>query len=805
MLPSPLLQDIRHALRIQTKNPAFTATAVLALALGIGANTAIFTVVNALLLRDLPYKDPDRLVMVFEHNRILNRSKNVISPANFLDWKTENRVFERMAIFSDQTMGVIVGASEPEELIAQSVGQDFFDTLGVEPLIGRTFSPEEYKFDGPPLAVISHKLWVRRFGSSPNVVGQSLTLGGTKSTITGVMPASFRTTNREAELWAPMRFDPGRDYRATAGRSPRSVARLKPGVTIEQAQSEMNVIAARLEQAFPVFNTGWGVDVVALHEQIVGDVRIAVLVLLAGVACVLLIACANVANLMLARASGRAREMAIRASLGAGRARVVRQLLTESVLLSLTAGALGYLFAAWGVDALIGASPQNLPMRDDIQPDALVLLFNIGVSVLTGVLFGLAPAFSASRTDLVVALRQGAAGSVGSSKHARNMLVAAEIAITLMVLTGAGLLIRSFRTLQAVPTGFDPENVLTARLSLPTKYREVEKGVAFYDQTLQRVRQLPGVDSASMVIFLPMTGMVSATRYWYDGRPDPPPGQKPTTQVTAVEPDFFRTMRIPLKQGRLIDAHDGIKGQRVYVVNEAFARKAFPDGDALGKRITVQMGDSNAGEIIGIVGDIRYTALTEPIQPTVYYAYTQLYFAFMHMVVRTSVPPETLTNGVTAAVHAVDPELPLGAVRPLTEVLADSIARSRFTTMLLTIFAAFALVLAAVGVYGVMAYSVSQRTQEIGVRMALGARGRDVIRLIMKQGLGVVLTGMAIGLIGAYAVTRAMTKLLYETKPTDPITYISVAALLMITALIATYVPARRATRMNPVRALRYE
>ena len=801
-----LLQDIRYALRVQTKNPGFAAIAVLALALGIGANTAIFTVVNALLLRDLPYKDPSRLVMVFENNRVRNRAKNVISPANFLDWKSQNRVFERMAIFNDLTMGAIVGASEPEELIAQSVGQDFFDTLGVEPLIGRTFSQEEYKFGGPPLAVISHKFWVRRFGSSPDAVGQTITLNGTKSTITGVMPASFRTTNREAEVWVPMRFEPGRDYRATAGRSPRSVARMKPGVTLAQAQGEMSAIAARLEREYPNFNTGWGVDVVALHEQTVGDVRTAVLVLLAGVACVLLIACANVANLMLARAAGRTTEMAIRASLGAGRARVVRQLLTESVLLSVTAGAIGYLLAAWGVDALIAASPRNLPLRDDIQPDTLVLLFNIGVSVLTGILFGLAPALSASRTDLVVALRQGAAGSVGSSsKRARNALVAAEVAVTLVLLVGAGLLIRSFTTLQAVPAGFDPQNVLTARLSLPAKYREVEKGIPFFDQTLIRVRQLPGVESASMVIFLPMTGMVSGTGYWYDGRPQPPPGQMPVTQVTAVEPDFFRTMRIPLRQGRLLDGRDGIKSQRVFVVNEAFARKAFPDGDALGKRIIVRMGDTTPGEIVGIVGDIRYTALTEPVQPTVYYAHTQLYFGFMHLVVRTSFPPETLANGVIAAVHAVDRELPVGAVRPLSEVLADSIARSRFTTMLLTIFAAFALVLAAVGVYGVMAYSVSQRTQEIGVRMALGAHGRDVILLILRQGLGVVLTGMVIGLAGAYALTRLMTKLLFEVKPTDPITFVSVAALLLMTGIAATYVPARRATRMNPVRALRYE
>jgi putative ABC transport system permease protein len=801
-----ILQDLRYALRVQAKSPGFTLIAVLALALGIGANTAIFTVVSALLLRDLPYENSDRLVMVFEKYRPRNRDKNVISPANFQDWKAQNRVFERMAIFNELRLGVIVASGDPEELPAQSVGRGFFETLGVQPLIGHTFSDEEYKFGGPQFAVLSHKLWVRRFGSSPDIVGQTMMVNGTRAAITGVMPASFRTTNRAAELWVPMRFEPGRDYRATSGRFPQSIARLKPGVTFAQAQSDMDVIAARLEREYPAFNTGWGATVVPLHEQMVGDVRTAVLVLLAGVACVLLIACANVANLMLARAASRTREIAIRASLGAGRARVIRQLLTESVLLACCAGTLGYLLAVWGVDVLVAMSPKSLPMRDAIQPDLLVLGFNIGVSLLTGLLFGLAPAVSATRSDLVTALKNGSAAAVGAAgKRTRSFLVAAEIAITLVLLVGAGLLVRSFQTLQSVPSGFDPDQVLTVRISMPARYRDVEKGVAFYNDALRRIRQLPGVQSASAVIFLPMTGMVSGTGYWHDDRPRLPHGQDPVTQVTAVEPEFFRTMKVPLRQGRFFGPREQPKSSRVYIVNEALARKAFPEGDAIGRKIVVAMGDEVPGEIVGIVGDIRYTALTEPVQPTVYYSHTQLYFGMMHLLVRTSVPPGTLAGGVKAIVNGLDPELPVADLRPMDEVLADSIARSRFTMTLLAVFAGFALVLAAIGVYGVMAYTVSLRTQEIGVRMAVGARPADVMRLVFREGMAVVLLGLVAGLAASFGLTRLMTKLLYEVKPTDPATFAIVPFVLIASALMAIYLPARRATRVEPVRALRYE
>jgi putative ABC transport system permease protein len=620
------------------------------------------------------------------------------------------------------------------------------------------------------------------------------------------MPASFRTTNRAAELWVPLRLDPARDYRATSGRSPLSIARLKPGATLVQAQSEMDTIAGRLEREYPAFNTGWGATVVPLHTQLVGDVRLAVLVLLAAVGCVLLIACANVANLLLARAATRKREIAIRASLGAGRARVMRQLLTESVLLSLVAGVLGYLLALWGVDALIALSPKNLPMRDQIAPDIFVLAFNIGVSMLTGILFGLVPAIAATRTDLVAALKQGAAGGGGSTgRKTRNVLVGAEVAISLMLLIGAGLLIRSFSTLQSTKTGFNGQQVLTGRISLPASYRDPDKGSAFFIRTLERIRQVPGVQSASAVTFLPMTGMISGTSFRIDGKTRPAHGQSPVTQVTTIDPDFFRTMNIPLLRGRLFTAHDQRLSQRVYIVTETFAKKTFPGEDALGKRIIVAMGDDVPGEIVGIVGDLRYTALTEPPHPTVFYPHTQLYISFMHLLVRSPMPPQNIASAINAAVRSIDPQIPLADVRPMDAVLAESIARSRFTTTLLTVFAGFAFLLAAIGIYGVMAYNVSQRTQEIGVRMALGAHAGDVLRLVMRQAIAVVAVSLSIGVGASLALSRLMTNLLFEVKPTDVRTFVVVPALLLLAALMAAYVPARRATRVEPVRALRYE
>jgi putative ABC transport system permease protein len=801
-----ILQDLRYALRVQTKSPGFTAIAILALALGIGANSAIFSVVNALLIRDLPFQEPDRLVMVFEKNRRRNRDRNVISPANFRDWKAQNRVFERMSIFNDVRVGLLAGSGGPEEVPAQSVGEDFFETLGVQAMLGRTFTPAEYRINGPGVVILSHGVWTRRFGSDPNIIGKSVPVHGTAATITGVMPASFRTTNRLADVWLPLRLDPGRDYRATSGRSPLSVARLKPGVTLAQAQSEMDTISSRLEREYPAFNTGWGSTVVPLREQIVGDVRLAVLVLLAAVGCVLLIACANVANLLLARAATRKREIAIRASLGAGRARVIRQLLTESLLLSFAAGVLGYLLALWGVEALVALSPKNLPMRDQLAPDLFVLAFNIGISMITGILFGLAPALAATRTDLVVALKQGAAGGGGGTgKKTRNVLVAAEVAISLMLLIGAGLLIRSFSALQSIHPGFNGEQVLTARISLPSSYREPDKGNAFFIRTLGQIRQVPGVQSASGVTFLPMTGIVSGTSFRIDGLPRPGPGQSPTTQVTTIDPEFFRTMNIPLLRGRFFTPQDQRLSPRVYIVTEAFAKKTFPNEDAIGKRIIVAMGDDVPGEIVGIVGDIRYTSLTEPVQPTVFYPHTQLYVSFMHLLVRSSLPPQSLATAMSAAVRSIDPQIPLADVRPMDAVLAESIARSRFTTTLLTVFAGFAFLLAAIGIYGVMAYNVSQRTQEIGVRMALGAQAGNVLRLVFRQAIAVVAAGLLFGIGAALALSRLMTNLLYGVKPIDAFTFIAVPCALLIAAMLAAYIPARRATRIEPVRALRYE
>ena len=801
-----LAQDLRFGFRTLSKNPTFTVLAALALALGIGANTAIFTVVNSLLIRPLPFPDPDRLVMVFEEKSITKTDRNVISPANLRDWASRNRVFERIAGFSGGRFS-IAADFEPEEVPGQLVTHGFFEVLGVQPALGRTFTQAEDRPGTGSVVILSDKLWRQRFAADPNILNRTITLQGAKATIVGVMPPDFRVTGRLAELWTPFGLDPARDYRATAGRFMLSVARLKPLVTIEQADREISSIAAQLEREHPKFNTGWSTSVVPLKEDTVGQVRLAIYVLLGAVGCVLLIACANVANLLLARAATRGREIAIRASLGAGRGRVIRQLLTESLLLSCIAGVLGFVFALWGVDILVAASPRDLPMRDQIRPDAVALGFSIALSILTGVLFGLAPAFSATKTDLVEALKQGGRGSAGvGGRRLRQALVAAEVALGLVLLVGAGLLIRSFLRLQSVNPGFDASQVLTMRVQVPgTRYQQPEMRARFFEQALSRVRTIPGVESASAVTFLPMTGLVSGTSYRVDGEPEPAPGQFPVTNVSPVDRDYLKVMRIPLLQGRFFDTRDTGTSPRVYVVNDTLARKHFANGDALGRRIRVAMGDDIPGEIIGVVADHRYTSLERAIRPTVYYVHPQLAFGSMYIVIRSPLSPASLARPAAGAIRSIDPEIPVADIQPMDAVIAESIARSRFVTTLLTVFAVFALALAAIGVYGVMSYNVTQRTQEIGVRMSLGAGRADVLRMLLRQGMTVVMLGLGIGVVLALAVSRWMTTLLYLVRPTDPVTFAVVPVLLVLVALLAILIPARRATRVDPMTALRYE
>lgn len=801
-----LLGDMRYGLRMLGRNPGFTAVAVLALGLGIGANTAIFTVVNALLIRSLPFEEADRLVMVFEHNRPRNRPRNVISPANYLDWKARNSVFEQIAAFSETRVN-LTGEGDPEEVPAQGVTAEFFTTLRTAPLSGRIFTAADDAPGAETTAIISHRLWQRRFGSDRNVLHRKITLNGAPATIIGVMPASFRFTNALTDLWTPLRLNPASNYRANSGRNFYSIARLKPEISLEQAQSEMTAIAASLEREHNNFNAGWGTSVVPLREHVIGDIRLPVLVLLAAVGCVLLIACANVANLLLARATVRTREIAVRASLGAGRWRVMRQLLTESVVLAVCGGVLGVLIALWGVDALLALSPKNLPMRDQIRPDWAVFTFSVIVSLGTGLLFGIVPALHATRTDLWMALRQGGRSVTGAGRHTRSALVVVEVALSVVLLIGAGLLVRTLVALQTLDPGLDPHNVLTMRVLLPgAKYSEPSQRLAYFNEAISRLRAVPGVEMAAASTFLPGTPLISGTRFYVEGRPALPPDQVPTTQVTAVHPDFFATLRVRLLRGRLFTAADNrTEAPRTFLVNDAFMRAAFPGEEILGKQIRVSMGDDVPGQIVGVVADIHHTGLAERVRPTVYYTQAQLPFPFASFVVRTLRSPEALAPAVTAAVRSLDAELPVAEVRSMDSVFAESVARVRFTTTLLAVFAVIAVVLASVGLYGVLSYSVTQRTAEIGLRMAVGARPSHVLRLVLREGLMLTGVGIGLGLLGAFGVMRVLSALLFNVQPTDVRTFSMVPVVLLAAAGLAATVPARRAARLDPTVALRYE
>src|SRR5438552_593625 len=782
-------QDLRYGLRMLAKTPAFTTVAVIALALGIGANSAIFSVVDAILIKPLPYKDPGGLVMVWESNRHRGHARNVVSPGNFLDWQVQNTVFERMAALRDARLNLIE-AGEPEELRGQAVSANLFPMLGVNAMLGRTFSPEEDLPDRPPVVLLSQRLWERRFGGDSNIVGRSVNLGGNIHTVIGVMARGFQFLSNSAEFWVPFGLDKSRDYRKTSGRYMVSAARLKPGVGLTQARSEMSGIAKRLEQDYPEFDKGWGVNVISLEEQISGDLRPALLVMLGAVGFVLLIACANVANLLLARATSRQREIAIRTSLGAGPWRLIRQLLTESVLLGIVGGALGLLLAKCGVRALVALAPKNTPRLDEITLDLRVLGFTFLIACATGVLFGLAPALLATRTNPNESLKDGARPGAGSGRARMlpNSLVALEVALSLVLLIGSGLLIRSFVQLTAVNPGFQPENLLTARVLLPGSQYDGRKRVDFFQRALQRIEPLPGVRAASAISFLPFGDLRSATGFTIQDRPEPPPGQRPVTDVRVVHPNYFRTMGIPLLRGRDFDRRDTPDSPRVFVINQALARKYWPDEDPIGKKISVAMDDENPyGEIIGIVADVKDQKLDADVLPTVFYPHAHLQMSIMSVVVRIAGDPAPVAQALTQVIRSLDPNQPVAEVRLMEEVISASVLRQRFNMVLLAVFAGTALVLAAGGIYGVMSFFVTQRTHEMGIRMALGARRGDVLGLVLRQGMAVALIGVALGLSVAFAMTRVMSSLLFSVEATDPSTFSGVSLLLALVALAAIY------------------
>ena len=814
-----LWQDLRYGARMLMKQPGFTLIAVITLALGIGANTAIFSVVNGVLLRPLQYRDSDQLVMVWNNFHGLGMTQVVVSALEFLEYKEQNKAFEEVAAYGQQSLGLRAG-NEPEQVWGSSVSANLFSLLGVAPLLGRTFLPEEEQPGREQVVAMSYDLWQRRFNSDPEVIGKTIRLEGKTFTVIGVMPATFRFPSAEVQVWKPLAFDAGDLSEQQRGsRSLSVVGRLRPGATLPSAQTDMQAIASRLVQEHPkqyTANMGFAVTVVPLYEQVVGNVREALLVLLGAVGFVLLIGCANVANLLLARAASRQKEMAVRAAFGASRGCIVRQLLTESVLLALLGGAVGGLLALWGVDALKMLLPSGtLPRLEEIGVDARVLSFTLVVSLATGLLFGLAPALRASRAELTEVLKGGSRGVTASLRRnrVRSLLVVAEIALALVLLIGAGLLIRGFARLLSIPPGFNPENALTMRIALPTaKYQERLQQAGFFRQLVERAAALPGVEATGVVTSLPFSGWRndwSISLEGVRGMEGLPTDTLPAANYFAVNADYFRAMGISLLGGRGFTGEDN-EGPPAVIINQALARRFWPNESPIGKRLK-QGGQQSPypwRTIVGVVGDVRQSGFETDVMPEIFVPYQDVRKPLMNamfLVVRSGSEPMGWVAGVRAAVAALDPDQAVSNIRTLEERVALSVAERKFNLLLLGIFAAIALALAATGVYSVMAYSVTERTHEIGIRMALGAQMRDVLKLVAGQGMILTLAGVTIGVGAAFALTRLMSNLLFEVSATDPLTFILMAALLAGVTLLACWIPARRATKVDPMIALRHE
>ncbi|HVG21686.1 MAG TPA: ABC transporter permease [Blastocatellia bacterium] len=802
-----VVQDLRYGVRTLLKNRAFTAVALLALALGIGANTAIFSVVNAVLLRPLPYAEPEQLVLVQANNPQQKIKQAPTSLPDFLDWRERNSSFEQVAAFSRWST-VLTGGEEPERLPTGFVSDNFFSTLRAKPILGRTFSDGDDLPGAEPVVVVSSGLWKRRFGSDAALVGQTVTLSGKSSTVIGVAPDLFNDLVGRIDVWIPLARNTDDWPRDNRGLS--VVGRLKPGVSLKQADAEMSAIAAQLQQSYPKSNAGWGANVASLHESTVGDVRAPLLILLGAVCLVLLIACANVANLLLARAASRQKEVALRMALGATRSRLIRQLLTESVLLSVGGGAFGLLLAVCGIKLLISISPDDIPRVSEINLDSRVLVFAGGISLLTGLIFGLAPAFQASKLNLNESLKEGGRGSSegGHRNRVRSMLVVSELALALVLLVGAGLLIKSFIRLQSVNPGFNPENVLTVGLSLPpSRYRLPGPRVAFFDQLMSRLEALPGAQSAGLTLNLPLNGGgISAWHGVVLGGHPITPEETTQTENRIISPSYFRTLGIPLLKGREFAAQDNRQdAPHVVAVSDTLARRLWPGEDPIGKRIQFGHDEPFDREVVAVVGDIKRFGLESSEDMATYIPYAQQPWTDMVIVARAASDPTSLAAAIKGAVQAVDKDQPVHNIKTLETVITNSTSQRRFNLLLLGVFASVALVLAAVGIYGVMSYSVTQRTHEIGIRMALGATPSDVLRLVVGHGLTLTLAGIGIGIGAACAVTQVLESLLYGVSATDPLTFAGTALLLASVALMASFIPARRATRVDPMIALRHE
>ena len=799
-----LLQDARYALRTMRKNPGFTLTAVLSLALGIGANTAIFTVVNGILLRPLPFPEPDRLVRIWESQPAKGYFRNVVNPFNFLDWREHTHSFESMAAVQELTTN-LSGRGDPLALDGMQVSPNFFSILRVSPSLGRSFVSEEGLPGHEHVAILSFGLWRSQFGGDPGVIGRNITVNGEPHTIVGVMPRAFAFPKYKAEIWTPLPITRSKNWEG--GRYLAVVARLKPGITLKQAEQDLHTVALQTALERPGYNRGWSADAVPMLADATENVRLPLLVLLAAVGLVLLVACANVANLLLMRAAGRVREIAIRAALGAGRRRLLQQLLAETFMLALVACAAGLAAAYWGVKGLLAMVPHQtqLPRMDAIHMDAPVFLFAVGVSIASAALFGLVPSLQVSQAVPQHALQVGAIRTAARS-ILRPALVVAEVGLSVVLLVGAGLMLRSFHRLITVDPGFRVQHVLTMQMfTSPAKYLDNRKRADYFADILNQIRAVPGVQEAGSVHFLPLQEQMSGSCFARADEPPPTPSTARDAAFLVVSPGYFQAMGTPLLSGRRFDPRDRFGARSVVIVNRQFVERFLAGRDPIGQKLNLCWPVRNPVEIVGVIADARQTELQTSPEPTIFIDNLQASMFFAQWVVRTTGDPARMARAVEAAIHRVDPDQPVTHVQTMEQVFSDSVAQPRLQLILLLIFGGIAGLLATVGIYGVVAYSVAQRTREIGIRVALGAQRADVSRMVLHEGAILALSGIGMGLAGALALTRVMRRLLFETAPTDPMTLACVAIGVTLIVLLATLIPARRAAQVDPATALRYE